>query len=162
MFAFESCGYAVMLLEAVAEVAPDLDPAGALGEEAASREALITHGCWEETVPGFDDIAPEEMLADPSVRTRLSEELLTWGSNDPAAATGPLLVVVQGEADEALPPALSDLRVDELCAAGITVDYRTYPDTGHDAVMATSPNDTAEWTAARLAGDPAASTGDGG
>ena len=137
MFAVPGRGYAVMLLEAVAEDAPDLDPAVALGDEAAGREALLTHGCWEEAVPGFDDIPPEEMLADPSVGTRLGEVLARCCSSDPASATGPLLVV-HGEMDESLPPALTDQLVADLCAAGVVVDHRTYPGAGHDAVMAAS------------------------
>ncbi len=157
MFAVPGRGYAVLLLEAVAEVEPDLAPSVALSAEGASREALLTHGCWEEAVPGFDDLPPEELLADPSVGTRLGEVLTDWAGNDVTRATGPLLVI-QGEVDEAVPPPLTASLVDQLCAAGIVVEYRTYPGVTHDPVMAASAEDAAAWTAARLAGEPATST----
>ena len=153
IFQLEGRGYAVLLLEAVAGVAPDLAPAVALGPEAASREALLTHGCWEEAVPGFDDIDPADMLASPKVGQRLADVMASWAAYDPADARGPLLVV-QGEADESvLPPLTADL-VDQLCKTGRTVTYRTYPGAGHDEVMAASASDAAAWLSARFAGDP--------
>lgn len=154
MFQIEGRGYAVLLLEAVAGVAPDLDPSAALGAEAAERVALLTHGCWEEAVPGFDDIDPADMLADPASGERLAEVLADWAAYDPAEAQGPLLVV-QGEADpDVLPPITAQL-VDELCETGAAVEYRTYPGAGHDEVMADSASDAAAWLTARFADDPA-------
>ena len=157
MFGIGGRGYAVLLLEAVAGIAPDLAPATALGPEAASREALVTHGCWEEAVPGFDDIDPEQMLAEPDVGQRLADVLAVWASYDPAAVEGPVLVV-QGEADTSvLPPLTADL-VEDLCEHDDAVEYRTYPGAGHDEVMATSSADAAAWMAARLAGDASPSS----
>jgi pimeloyl-ACP methyl ester carboxylesterase len=153
MFEIEGRGYAVLLLEAVAGVAPELDPAVALGEEAASRKALVTHGCWEEAVPGFDDIDPADMLATPDIGTRLAEVLAEWAAYDPATIAGPMLVV-QGEADpDVLPPITAQL-VADLCAASSEVEYRTYAGAGHDEVMPASSADTAAWMAARLADEP--------
>ncbi len=157
MFEIEGRGYAVLLLEAVAGIAPDLAPAVALGPEAASREALVTHGCWEEAVPGFDDIPPEQMLAEPDVGQRLAEVLAVWAAYDPATVAGPMLVV-QGEADESVLPPITAQLVDDLCAHRRTIEYRTYPGAGHDEVMAASSADVAAWMAARLAGEPAPTT----
>ena len=159
MFGIEGRGYAVLLLEAVAGIAPDLAPAVALGPEAASREALVTHGCWEEAVPGFDDIPAEQMLAEPDVGQRLAEVLAVWAAYDPASVAGPMLVV-QGEADESVLPPITEQLVDDLCAHGDTIEYRTYPGAGHDEVMAASSADAADWMAARLAGGPAPTTCD--
>lgn len=152
MFQIEGRGYAVLLLEAVAGVEPALDPKVALGPEAASREALLTHGCWEEAVPGFDDIDPSEMLADPEVGELLAEVLAEWAAYDPATVTGPMLVV-QGEADpDVLPPITAEL-VENLCGNSGEVEYRTYPGAGHDEVMGASSADYTSWMASRLAGD---------
>ncbi len=154
MFLVEGRGYGALLLEAVAGVAPELDPRVALGPEASTRAALLTHGCWEEAVPGFDDIDPEQMLASPAIGERLAEVMDDWAPLDPTAAQGPLLVV-QGEADTSvLPPFTAEL-VDELCSNGTDVDHRTYPDAGHDAVLAEAADDVAAWLAARFAGEPA-------
>ncbi|MEZ5380757.1 MAG: lipase family protein [Microthrixaceae bacterium] len=153
MFAVpEGRGYGALLLEAAAELDPQLDPAVALTPAAAAREALLTHGCWEEAVPGFDDLAAAGMLASPEVGERLGAVLRECCASDAAAALGPLLVV-HGEADEALPLQLSTELVRELCAEGVPVEYRTYPDAGHDAVLAASAADAARWLADRLAND---------
>jgi pimeloyl-ACP methyl ester carboxylesterase len=157
MFGIEGRGYAVLLLEAVAGIAPDLAPAVALGPEAASREALVTHGCWEEAVPGFDDIPAERMVAEPDVGPRLAEVLAEWAAYDPATVAGPMLVV-QGEADESvLPPITADL-ADDLCAHSRGIEYRTFPAAGHDEVMAMASADMAAWMADRMAGEPPPST----
>lgn len=153
MFSIEGRGYAVLLLEAVAGVAPDLAPAVALGPEAASREALVTHGCWEEAVPGFDDIPPEDMLAEPDVGQRLAAVLAELAAYDPASVAGPMLVV-QGEADDSVLPPITAQLVEDLCAHLPTVAYRTYPGAGHDEVMSASSADMATWLAARLADEP--------
>lgn len=151
MFGIEGRGYAVLLLEAVAGIEPDLAPAVALGPEAVRRRALVTHGCWEEAVPGFDDIPAERMVADPDVGTRLAEVLSEWAAYDPATVVGPMLVV-QGEADESVLPPITAQLIEELCAHRDTIGYRTYPGAAHDAVMAASSADVAAWLAARLAG----------
>jgi pimeloyl-ACP methyl ester carboxylesterase len=157
MFGIEGRGYAVLLLEAVAGIAPDLAPDVALGPEAASREALVTHGCWEEAVPGFDDIPPERMLAEPDVGERLAEVLAEWAAYDPATVAGPMLVV-QGEADASVLPPITAQLIDDLCAHRDTIQYRTYRGAGHDEVMAASSADGAAWMAARMSGAPAPTT----
>lgn len=151
MFQIEGRGYAVLLLEAVAGIAPDLAPSVALGPEAASREALLTHGCWEEAVPGFDDIDPADMLASPKIGQRLAEVMASWAAYHPTDAQGPLLVV-QGEADDSVLPPLTAHLVDQLCTTGRAVTYRTYPGAGHDEVMAASASDASAWLSARFAG----------
>lgn len=157
MFQIEGRGYGVLLLEAVAGVAPDLAPSVALGPKAASLEALLTHGCWEEAVPGFDDIDPADMLASPKIGQRLAEVMAIWAAYDPADAQGPLLVV-QGEADDSVLPPLTAQLVDQLCQTDRAVTYRTYPGAGHDEVMAASASDAAAWLSARFAGDPPPTT----
>jgi dienelactone hydrolase len=162
MFEFsEGRGYGALLLEAAAELDPSLDPAVALQPAAAAREPLLTHGCWEEAVPGFDDLDASEMLESAAVGERLAEVLDDCCTSDADAAAGPLLVV-HGEDDEALPPALTDGLVDELCAAGVDVEQHTYPGAGHDGVLAASAADAARWLADRVAGaDPPSTCGDG-
>ena len=153
MFAVPGRGYGALLLEAVAEVTPELDPAVALGPEAADRQSLLTHGCWEEAVPGFDDIEPDEMLADPAIGERLAEVMVDWADFDPAAAVGPLLVI-QGGADTSVLPPFTGGLVDDLCTGRAAVEYRTYPGAGHDEVLAAAAEDMATWLAARLSGEP--------
>ena len=96
-------------------------------------------------------------MATPDVGSRLAEVLAVWAAYDPAAATGPMLVV-QGDADESVLPPITAQLVEDLCAQGGTIEYRTHPGAGHDAVMAASSADAAAWMAARLDGEPAPTT----
>lgn len=153
----EGRGYGALLLEAAAELEPRLDPAVALKPAAAEREALLTHGCWEEAVPGFDDLAADEMLASPAIGEILGEVLDDCCASDADLAQGPLLVV-HGQDDESLPPELTTELVRELCAVGVAVEHRTVPGAGHDSVLAASADDTERWLANRLAGDDPPST----
>ena len=66
--------------------------------------------------------------------------------------------MVHGEEDLSLPVELTQDVVGDLCAAGVAVDFRTYPGSGHDEVVAASWADSAAWMAARLAGEPPVST----
>jgi pimeloyl-ACP methyl ester carboxylesterase len=157
MFLVPERGYGVLFLAGASTVEPRLDPAVSLGAGAATRQALLTHGCWEEAVPGFEDIPSEEMLAGPEVAELLGSVLLEYASYDPARITGPLLVV-HGEEDLSLPIELTEEVVADLCAAGVAVDFRRYPGSGHDEVLAASSGDSAEWIAARVAGEQPAST----
>jgi predicted esterase len=90
------------------------------------------------------------------VGQRLGEVLDACCSSDADAAVGPVLMV-HGDADESLPPFLSAELVEELCDAGVAVQYRTYPGAGHDGVLAAAADDAARWLTDRLAGaDPPA------
>lgn len=71
------------------------------------------------------------------------------------------LLLGQGAADSLVVPASQDEYVEQRCAAGQQVDYRTYA--GRDHVPLVEPDspaigDLLEWTEARLAGEPPADT----
>ncbi|MGI9578544.1 MAG: lipase family protein [Microthrixaceae bacterium] len=153
MFSVPGRGYGVLFLAAAATVEPRLDPSVALGPQAAERQALYTHGCWEEAVPGFDDVDPEDMLASPEITGLLTEVLNDYAGYDPSQASGPLMVV-HGALDESLPVQLTQNLVEDICAQDVHVLFRIYPGAGHDAVLGASSADTASWLADRLAEEP--------
>lgn len=71
------------------------------------------------------------------------------------------LLVAQGESDALVLPSVQAEYIASRCAAGHPVDYRTYPDLGHVALVeADSPliTDLFDWTNARLVGAEARST----
>jgi acetyl esterase/lipase len=71
------------------------------------------------------------------------------------------LLVGQGAADPLVLPDVQATFVRGLCAAGATVDYRTYPDKDHVGVVtADSPliPDLVAWTQDRLSGNPPPTT----
>lgn len=86
--------------------------------------------------------------------TRLAE-------NVPLGAIDVPLFMGQGLADPIIPPDAQQAYVDQRCASGGILEYRTYPGFGHvDIVEPESPliADLMAWTRARLAGEEPAST----
>lgn len=82
--------------------------------------------------------------------------------NTPTEAVATPLLVMQGEADTLIRPEAQAAYVEARCAAGDLVDYRTYEDRDHLAlVTADSPamSELFEWTRARFAGEPAGTAG---
>jgi len=71
------------------------------------------------------------------------------------------LLLAQGEADGLILPTAQREYVDQRCALGGTLDYRTYPDVDHVGLVGEgSPliPDLLQWTQDRLDGRPATST----
>lgn len=82
-------------------------------------------------------------------------------ANIPSGEIDAPLLLSQGEADPLVVPGAQAEYVDARCAAGYSVDYRTYPGLGHvPLVEPESPAvaDAIAWTQARLAGDPPTDT----
>jgi acetyl esterase/lipase len=81
--------------------------------------------------------------------------------NVPDRRTGIPTLIAQGLDDELVLPDVQRAFVDKLCAAGQSVDFRTYQGRDHVAVVAAdSPliPDLLRWTADRFAAKPAADT----
>ncbi len=68
------------------------------------------------------------------------------------------ILIGQGDDDEVIAPAVQAQFAASLCAAGDTVDYRTYPGVGHLAIALDTANEVAQWVAERFAGLPATTT----
>lgn len=98
---------------------------------------------------------PTILAADPATGAfgrRLAQ------NEPPPRVTGPLLLA-QGGADTLITPAVQDGYVARLCAAGVDVDYRTYPGRDHLSLVAADSPLTPEllaWTADRFSGAPVA------
>ncbi len=79
--------------------------------------------------------------------------------NNPGnAPTGAPLLIIQGDADPIVAPAVTARLVEKLCARGETVEFRMLAGTAHlDAGHVAVP-DVVEWIADRFAGKPAPTT----
>jgi Secretory lipase len=73
------------------------------------------------------------------------------------ARTAAPILITQGAADQVYPARITASFVRRICKLGDTVDYRTYPQTGHAVTIASAP-DVLAWIAARLDGRPAPDT----
>jgi alpha-beta hydrolase superfamily lysophospholipase len=67
-------------------------------------------------------------------------------------------LIVQGTADTTIPKVLTDAFDTKACAAGGTVDYRTYDGATHSTVIDAAADDVVAWFKDRLAGKPAMTT----
>ncbi|HLT83207.1 MAG TPA: lipase family protein, partial [Phototrophicaceae bacterium] len=98
---------------------------------------------------------PTILAADPATGAfgrRLAQ------NEPPPTVTAPLLLA-QGGADTLITPTVQDGYVARLCAAGVDVDYRTYPGRDHLSLVAADSPLTPEllaWTADRFSGTPVA------
>lgn len=104
-------------------------------------------------------VMPGAMLLDVSFVRAAPSEVEPWAGllerNSPGARPiGRPVLIAQGEADRLVRPEITSAFVAERCAAGETIEYRTYPGLGHVPAGPTLALEVAEWLAARFAGEP--------
>lgn len=68
------------------------------------------------------------------------------------------ILLIQGEADMVVPIVLTDALYSRLCTIGDEIDYRVFEGYGHNDSTQQNMPLMLEWTAARFAGEPAATT----
>jgi len=103
------------------------------------------------------------VMADRFVAGSLYEGALArrLSENDATGAIAAPLLIAQGERDRVVTLRLQDDYVRDRCAAGQSLDYRTFAGRGHgDLLTATSPfvDELLEWTAGRFASKPTTTT----
>jgi len=138
-------------------------PERLLTDAAAQRLPLTTTGCLNVVLAGYQDLTGPALVrprfADDPAFTRY----LTRNTTGRAPIGGPVLLL-QGDADTAVPRTVTDGVAARLCGLGSTVDYRTYPGLGHDTGYGVTGIDDGAmpdilaWAHDRFAGRPAATT----
>lgn len=136
------------------------DEAAPLGEiltpEGMSLLPLLEQGCAgflaarTASIP-TDQIAKGDPFQVPAWRTLLHD-------NDPAnlfVTKWPMLII-QGGADEQIPPASTALLAKALCSRGQDVERWIYPGRSHSGVIPVSAADMTRWISDRFAGEKAA------
>jgi Secretory lipase len=140
---------------------PDITFEGAVRPEALEVAREVANLC------GF--MPPEDPQRIAELTSALRGPLLATASNAALAArlaqntaddaiAAPLLVA-QGLADTVVPPRATDRHVDERCAVGQRLDYWTFAELDHGAIV--QPGSALEvpliaWTKARFANEPQA------
>lgn len=81
-------------------------------------------------------------------------DLNTAGTIVPSAP----VLIIHGDADTTVPPALTDITLGKYCAIGATVEVKKYPGQDHTSVISAALEDVKAFFNARLAGQPAASS----
>lgn len=149
--------FASYFLQGYATAYPDVDVDDYVAGTARTSFDEVVGRCLAEpsallSVIGSVTIGNEVFsaeLASGPLLTRLEENVPTLPIDVP-------LLLGQGEADSLVVPAVQQAYVEERCAAGQAIDYRTYAGLDHvPLVEADSPliPELFEWTRARLAGE---------
>jgi alpha-beta hydrolase superfamily lysophospholipase len=99
-----------------------------------------------------DRVVDVDVTDDPAWADRLEQN-----SPSPRGVKAPLFVG-QGLMDVVISPAVTTSWVARRCATGAQVEYRTYPDVTHPAVVGPGGTDAFVWTNARFAGTAPADT----
>jgi alpha-beta hydrolase superfamily lysophospholipase len=143
-FAGFHAAYPKAALEAV--LTPDAIAKSAIVDQACIREVIGAYAAGPVPITSTDPLAVKpwgKILRQSSA-----------GGHDPGAP----LLVVQGDADQVVPKALTDSFVQKACARGDTLEYRVYPGADHAGSLFAGKTDILAWLDARLAGEPAPST----
>jgi len=125
----------------------------------AMQQLLDEEGCGQE----FGDVAATfDRAGFKTSPLQLDDWVTRLDENSPGAVlTEVPILLMQGEDDMVVPKQLTDqLYEQRLCVIGDEVDYRVFPGFGHNDSTQKNMPLMLEWTAARFAGDPAATTCD--
>jgi pimeloyl-ACP methyl ester carboxylesterase len=155
--------------------------------ERRSVLALIVARAWTDTYPGqsLDDILTRQGVA--AVETSVDRLCIPWvglpslifapndlikpdavatwshliDENTPGAQpVQPPLFIGHGEADDVIPIAGSEAYIKDLCAAGNSVEFKTYPKATHFSVVPDATQDVLDFYAAVRVGKPLTSSCD--
>ncbi|WP_244189154.1 alpha/beta hydrolase family protein [Streptomyces incarnatus] len=110
-----------------------------LGPSAAATASRVIADCVTHSHPALKGVNTERMLPLRGEQLRsMGERMGAYGDPDRSAITVPTLVI-QGGADQDVPPAWTDEVVAHLRRLGSpSLVYRTYPGAGHDQVLGQS------------------------
>jgi pimeloyl-ACP methyl ester carboxylesterase len=125
---------------------------------------VLSQGCSDHIASVIDKYTLSEMVKADPFKVPKWHNLLV--ENDPGSFTEPStvpLLIIQGGADEQIPPITTQALAQHLCSIGQTVQRWIYPGQSHAGVIAPSFNDMIHWISDRFANesapDPYAPTG---
>jgi alpha-beta hydrolase superfamily lysophospholipase len=150
-------GYVAMGIQGFHAAYPDTDPASVLAPDAQAKSDAATTQCSDEVMAAFQGVSGPAVLAHDPLSIPALQQLLHENSAGNRPAGAPVLIV-QGTADTTVPRVLTDAFTTKACAAGDTVDYRTYDGATHGSVIQAAQDDVVQWLKDRVAGKPAPTT----
>jgi dienelactone hydrolase len=150
-------GYLAMGIQGYHAAYPDADPASVLTPGALTKSQAATTQCANTVMDAFKGESGPAVLAHDPLSIPSIAALLHHNSAGNRPAGAPVLIV-QGTADTTIPKVLSDAFTAKACAAGDTVDYRTYDGATHGSVIVAAQDDVVAWLKDRVSGKPAPTT----
>jgi pimeloyl-ACP methyl ester carboxylesterase len=148
-------GFALMVGGGYQEAYGDVNLDELLGVDQLDRLGILEEECVGGVFAHTD--ANPLVLAKSPLDVEPWPELLAENSPVNLGYEVPILIL-QGEDDAIVPRGLTDQLAQRLCDDGVTLDYRTFPDTGHGEEIGRNFPAAIEWVAQRLDGAPPTST----
>jgi pimeloyl-ACP methyl ester carboxylesterase len=150
-------GYLAMAVYGLAAVDPTVDPQDILAQPALDLAGVLDTGCFNEIIAAYAPLTADQMLIGGVLPDSLVAD--SAARSDPAQQpnTAPVFLV-QGGADQTIPPELTGLLQQEECAVNTVATQLTlYPGQDHDPVLYAAQADVVSYISARFAGQPAPS-----
>jgi len=137
----------LVLAYTVKALYPEFQVSDMLEDKALPAYQRVAQTCGGETEPEFTN----GMLKPGWENNRFVKEFFRRNTPGQKPAHGPLLVI-SGEADLAIPAAMSGKTVARMCQQGNRILLLKYPDLDASGVMGASVADQISWIKARFAG----------
>jgi pimeloyl-ACP methyl ester carboxylesterase len=150
-------GYLAMAVYGLAAADPAVHPQEILAQPALDLAGVLDTGCFNEVIAAYAPLTAQQMV----VGGVLPDSLLATGaalSNPAQQPSNSPVFLVQGAADQTIPPELTGLLQQEECAVDTYGTQLTlYPGQDHDPVLYAAQADIVSYITARFAGQPAPS-----
>jgi len=137
----------LVLASTVKALYPEFKVSDMLNDKALPAYQHMAETCGGETEPEFRN----EMLKPGWENNKFVKEFFSSNTPGQKRAHSPLLLIA-GEADLAIPAAMSGKTVARMCKQGDRILFLKYPDVDASGVMGASVADQISWIKARFAG----------
>ena len=132
-------------------VYPQFRPTDMLTEKAMALYHRVEQVCWDaETSPALSPAATVKPAWDDNPFVR---QYFVRNSLAQTRAYGPLMIIT-GDADPAIPAAITAQAVARMCRQGDQIQWQRYPSLDPGRVIGDSVRDQISWIEARFAGRP--------
>ena len=140
-----------MMLYGAATEHPEIDPNDYVGPEVAAASSVIQTGCLGDIIPVFASIPTSVFYVRSPVSTEPARSILLANDVGHVASDAPMLLV-QGTADQTVPPARTRDLFARLCTTRQVTDYRELEGADHNNIGVQSAPEVAAWIADRFGG----------
>lgn len=124
-------GYLVMALSAMSSIDSSIQVNQILAQPALDRLSVLSSGCVYDILAAYQDLTPSQMVVGGQVSQQIASKLAHYGNPAQQPSNAPTLLV-QGTADDTVPPDLTAYLQSQMCRLGDTVDLEFIDGVGHD------------------------------
>jgi alpha-beta hydrolase superfamily lysophospholipase len=147
-------GYLALAIFGLAAVDPTVHPQDILAPPALDRTGVLDTGCFNEVIAAYAPLTADEMLIGGVLPDSVIAKAAT--NNPGQQPNNAPVFLVQGDADQTVPLALTQLLLQQECAVNpYATQLTVYPGQDHDPVLYAAQADVVTYITARFANQPA-------